>query len=125
MPSIELNVEHIPPDTLHRIEHAGQTLVLIRSAAGVAAYLDWCPHAGWPLSAGELADGVIECPGHGWTFDPASGRCLNAPSYCLRAVDVTRAGSVLQLEWTEAEPAGAAPRRDAARRLTGTCRQKG
>ena len=30
---------------------------------------DNCPHAGSPLSKGELVGTVIKCPSHGWDYD--------------------------------------------------------
>ena len=43
----------------------------------VHALADSCPHAGAPLSAGALRDGVVVCTWHGWRFDPATGQCAN------------------------------------------------
>ena len=31
----------------------------------------------------------FECPLHGWQFDRATGRCLNAPSRALASIPVT------------------------------------
>ena len=35
-----------------------------------------CPHAGGPLAQGEIKDGVVTCPWHGWTFQACSGCSL-------------------------------------------------
>ncbi|MEJ5863578.1 Rieske 2Fe-2S domain-containing protein [Pseudomonas farsensis] len=60
--------------TLH-----GVPLVVFRDAAGAAAVLpDRCPHRFAPLSAGKVRDGQIQCPYHGWRFDP-QGRCTQLP----------------------------------------------
>jgi nitrite reductase/ring-hydroxylating ferredoxin subunit len=32
-----------------------------------------CPHAGGPLSEGQLDGSVVTCPWHGWRFDVCSG----------------------------------------------------
>ena len=34
---------------------------------------DDCPHAGTPLSKGELVGTVIHCPSHGWDYDVRNG----------------------------------------------------
>jgi nitrite reductase/ring-hydroxylating ferredoxin subunit len=34
-----------------------------------------CPHAGGPLHEGEVEDGVLTCPWHGWTYDLSTGAC--------------------------------------------------
>ena len=76
-------------------------LVAIRSAAGIFAYEDVCPHAFWPLSDGVAQNGVLECPGHGWEFSVENGRCLNAPAYCLTPVSVNVQGEMVLLQWEQ------------------------
>lgn len=45
-----------------------------------------CPHLQADLGRfGVVADGVLTCQMHGWTFDLASGRCLTAPGHPIRA----------------------------------------
>ena len=39
----------------------------------VYAMEDTCPHAGFPLSRGELEGCVITCQAHGWPFDVRTG----------------------------------------------------
>ena len=56
----------------------GRPIVLFRSPAGPAAFLDRCPHRTMALSAGRIRDGEIECPYHGWRF-AADGRCTLTP----------------------------------------------
>ena len=34
-----------------------------------------CPHAGGPLSDGELDETELTCPYHGWSFDVRTGTC--------------------------------------------------
>ncbi|HZH04836.1 MAG TPA: aromatic ring-hydroxylating dioxygenase subunit alpha [Myxococcaceae bacterium] len=54
-------------------------LVLWRSPAGVRAARRYCAHRGADLSSGEVADGALVCPFHGWTYGP-DGRCIRIPS---------------------------------------------
>ena len=54
-------------------------MVLYRSDDGVVAAPDRCPHREAPLSAGEVVDGCLVCPYHGWTFG-ADGTCVRVPS---------------------------------------------
>lgn len=35
-----------------------------------------CPHRGAPLGAGNLENGKVHCPLHGWTFDAKTGACV-------------------------------------------------
>ena len=58
----------------------GEALVFWRAAGGdVACLEDRCAHRGSALSLGRLRDGVIECPFHGFRFDP-TGRCVRVPA---------------------------------------------
>ncbi len=57
----------------------GRRLVFFRSESGqVSALDDCCPHRNAPLSAGEVADGQLACPYHGWRFD-RQGRLVEIP----------------------------------------------
>ncbi len=58
----------------------GQPLVLWRELGGaLAALADRCPHRGARLSLGEVVQGQLQCPYHGWRFD-AQGRCVAIPA---------------------------------------------
>lgn len=53
-------------------------LVLFRSSSGITLLEDRCPHRNVPLSAGQVIDGAIECPYHGWRFN-GQGHCTKVP----------------------------------------------
>lgn len=58
----------------------GERLVLWRDRSGaVTALTDRCLHRNAPLSAGDLFDGCVGCPYHGWTYD-ASGQLVGVPA---------------------------------------------
>ena len=40
---------------------------------------DTCPHAGAPLSDGEVEEGVVTCPLHAWRFDCRTGKWCDNP----------------------------------------------
>lgn len=56
----------------------GTPIVLFRSAGGLSALHDRCPHRSGRLSDGRLVDGDIECPYHGWRFNGV-GQCTKIP----------------------------------------------
>lgn len=61
------------------VKVAGEKLVLFRDQAGVVgALLDRCPHRGVALSLGEMKDGCLTCPFHGWEFG-RDGAVLHVP----------------------------------------------
>ena len=55
----------------------GCPVLLLRHEAGLAAYVDRCPHQGVKLSEGELRQGTLVCRAHQHSFDAASGRGIN------------------------------------------------
>ncbi len=57
----------------------GTELVLWRSGDKVMAWRDLCVHRGTRLSIGEVKDGRIICPYHGWNYDK-SGKCTHIPA---------------------------------------------
>lgn len=62
-----------------RIVLEGEPVVLFRAGSQLSALADRCPHRGAPLSLGQVRDGRIVCPYHGWQFG-ADGVCLAMPS---------------------------------------------
>jgi phenylpropionate dioxygenase-like ring-hydroxylating dioxygenase large terminal subunit len=66
----------------HRLELLGEELVLWYDGPAQAwrTMRDACPHRRAPLSEGRIdADGQIECPYHGWTFQGVNGACTKIP----------------------------------------------
>lgn len=66
---------------------------LFRVDGEIHAMENRCPHAGDPLSEGELRGGIIVCPGHGWDFDvrtgfrPDDADGFPIPCFAVRIVD--------------------------------------
>ncbi|MFV2040043.1 MAG: Rieske 2Fe-2S domain-containing protein [Acidimicrobiales bacterium] len=62
------------------VQLLGRAYVLWRTPdRSVCAAPDRCPHREAPLSLGSVADGVLTCAYHGWSFGDA-GRCVAVPS---------------------------------------------
>jgi phenylpropionate dioxygenase-like ring-hydroxylating dioxygenase large terminal subunit len=77
----------LPPSTVLRRKVLGEWLALFRGDDGrPAALRDRCMHRNAPLSKGQVRDGQLQCPYHGWVYDkdgvvvavPAEGRKFNA-----------------------------------------------
>jgi len=51
-----------------------------------------CPHAGYLV---EEENEELYCFMHGWSFDKATGKCLNVPSAELASYDVEVRGDIL------------------------------
>ncbi len=62
------------------VTRMGEQMVLWRDAQGrVSCAIDLCPHRGVALSAGKVVGDCVECPFHGFQYDP-SGRCAVVPA---------------------------------------------
>lgn len=51
------------------VELCGRRLVVFRTASGLGALDDACPHRGAPLSQGRVEGDAVVCPYHGWRWD--------------------------------------------------------
>jgi nitrite reductase/ring-hydroxylating ferredoxin subunit len=59
------------------VREGGRQILLMRTAKGLFACANRCPHQGYPLSEGVITDGaVLTCNWHNWKFDLADGRTL-------------------------------------------------
>lgn len=59
----------------------GRKLCVGRHEEAWFAFLDECPHAGFPMSEGSLsAQGGLECCWHGATFDCRTGAVTRGPA---------------------------------------------
>lgn len=68
------------------VTRMGEKMVFWRDAAGqVSCLRDRCPHRGVALSEGQVIEGHLQCPFHGFEYD-ASGRCTCIPANGRAAV---------------------------------------
>lgn len=58
----------------------GEELVVYRTGGRVTVAQGRCPHRGMALWLGQVRDGCLECPYHGWLFAPDDGRCVRVPA---------------------------------------------
>lgn len=62
------------------VTRMGEKLVFWRDASGsVSCAVDRCPHRGVQLSKGEVLEDHLQCPFHGFEYDP-SGACVLVPA---------------------------------------------
>ncbi len=62
----------------------GIPLLLLQEGGRPQLIRNQCPHRGQPLTHGDVSNGVIRCPGHGWSFNLSDGQCrLPGPGPCL------------------------------------------
>lgn len=63
-------------------------IAVVRWKGQLYAFRNRCPHAGGPLSAGDVRGGEVTCPRHGWAFRLVDGACPLHPLYSLRRYEV-------------------------------------
>jgi nitrite reductase (NADH) small subunit len=67
----------LPNNSLEIVEVQGRKIALIKSDGRVFAFDNTCPHLGGSLGKGTLRNNTVICPLHHWTFELATGKCLN------------------------------------------------
>jgi phenylpropionate dioxygenase-like ring-hydroxylating dioxygenase large terminal subunit len=89
----------IEPGRIHARTIIDQPLVIFRTADGIVALEDRCPHRFAPLSLGRLEGDALRCMYHGLKFAP-DGRCIEIPgqklipqSACVRRFPLEVVGS--------------------------------
>ncbi|HSK20461.1 MAG TPA: non-heme iron oxygenase ferredoxin subunit [Longimicrobiales bacterium] len=70
----------LPPNTLLSVELGDIKVCLANADGQIYAFKDNCTHRDFPLSAGEIDDGTVECTWHGARFDMATGRATRLPA---------------------------------------------
>lgn len=62
-----------------RVVVEGEEIALFRTAEGVCAVSNMCPHQKFQkLHEGMFQDGIVTCPMHGWAYDVRTGISMNA-----------------------------------------------
>ena len=70
----------VPPNTLHSVEVGDFNVCLANADGRIYAFRDNCTHRDFPLSAGEIDSGEVECTWHGAKFEVATGRATRLPA---------------------------------------------
>ena len=73
-------------------------VIVARVAGELVATPGVCPHEDVALAGGELRDGAIVCPGHGYAFDLSTGRCAHDPGLELRRYPITIVGDEVYVD---------------------------
>jgi nitrite reductase (NADH) small subunit/3-phenylpropionate/trans-cinnamate dioxygenase ferredoxin subunit len=79
-------------------------IALFRDETGCHAIDDTCPHMGASLAGGDLENGIVTCPWHGWRFRVADGTWADNPRIKIPAFAVRVTDGDVQVEVPEAKP---------------------
>ena len=79
-----LDLEALPDGKTKFIDLDGRSILLSRFGDKVTCFENACAHMGMSLDGGEIENGLITCPYHGFRYALESGECLTAPEVQLR-----------------------------------------
>ncbi len=106
----------VKPKKIVSLTRFGQPIVLWRDRDGKLIVMnDRCPHRFAKLSLGELKDGKLVCPFHGFQFDP-EGSCQMVPELgravpklCVKTYSVVEKKGWIWMWWGSEEPSQDVP----------------
>jgi Fe-S cluster biogenesis protein NfuA/nitrite reductase/ring-hydroxylating ferredoxin subunit len=75
----------VPEGSVRSTIIGGEKVLLSRNGATVTCFQNACAHLGFPIHDGEIENGIITCPHHGFQYDLSSGECLTAPEVQLQS----------------------------------------
>jgi ferredoxin-nitrite reductase len=75
-------------DGRRAIQVDGRELALFLVGSEVRCTDGLCPHEGGPMAQGDVVDGVVTCPWHGWAFHCETGRAADGNGCSLRTYPV-------------------------------------
>ena len=72
-------VDEVPPGARRAVAVAGLAwpVLVVNLDGELLITAGVCPHEDVDLTGGDLDDGAITCPGHGYQFDLRTGRCTH------------------------------------------------
>lgn len=82
-PWLDAGPEDVREGSVRAVELPGASVLIAKVKGEIEAYPNACTHLGMPLDMGEVRDGVLTCPYHGFQYALASGECLTAPDVQL------------------------------------------
>jgi nitrite reductase (NADH) small subunit/3-phenylpropionate/trans-cinnamate dioxygenase ferredoxin subunit len=90
-------VGDVADGTSRTVEVAGKLVALFRHGGLYYALDDTCPHMGASLAEGEVEQGVVTCPWHGWRFRLADGAWADSPRVKTGCYPVRVVGDEIQV----------------------------
>ncbi len=80
---------------------SGHDLLLLQHQGGLYLLENICPHAAYPMEAGQIIGTDLRCPMHGYLFDLRTGACTfytEGPCRGLHTYDIIRRGDEVGVE---------------------------
>ena len=92
------NIDEIPEANIKTMSIAGNDILLSRFDQKVTCYQNACAHLGMPLDLGEISNGTLICPHHGFVYSLESGECITAPEVQLQTHAVRTLGNKVEVK---------------------------
>lgn len=92
-----LTLAQLPDGATRFLELEGHAVIMSRRGDQITCFKNACAHLGLELSGGDIVDGIITCPFHGFRYALDSGECLTAPEVQLQPHSVRVIGSRVQV----------------------------
>lgn len=93
------------------VEVGGVEIGVFRTEAGFLAIENACPHAGVPLSTGDVEACIVTCPAHGFQYDLRTGYAADHPDgFPIPRFEVFVEGEALLIEVDVEEDGSTTPR---------------
>ncbi len=105
-------VEEIPEKRARIVVAAGERVAVFRYDGKISAVSNVCQHQNGPLGEGEIIEGCITCPWHGYQYLPESG---SSPAPFTEKIPTFRTRVVDGVVWVEPVPQAAGHRVEPAR----------
>lgn len=90
-------LDDLPDGATRIVDLDGHSLLLSRFGDTVTCFENACAHLGMAMDQGEIRDGIITCPHHGFCYALETGECLTAPEVQLRPHAVRVRGDTIEL----------------------------
>ncbi|MFZ5715970.1 MAG: NifU family protein [Bradyrhizobium sp.] len=94
-------LSEIPEGSIRSMELGGEKVLLSRNGATVTCFQNACAHLGFPIHDGDIENGIITCPHHGFRYDLSSGECLTAPEVQLQSHAVRVVGQRVEVRMSK------------------------
>ena len=87
-----LSLADLPVGGIRALRLDDRMIAISRTATGVFATDNTCPHRGGPLAEGDLIGDEIICPWHLWGFDLRTGLCPGNGEFAIVTHEVKLEG---------------------------------
>jgi Fe-S cluster biogenesis protein NfuA/nitrite reductase/ring-hydroxylating ferredoxin subunit len=92
------DLQQVPEGDLLPLDVNGEALLLSRIDERVVCYHNACAHLAMPLDQGEVRDGILTCPHHGFQYLIETGECISVPEVQLRTHAVRVRGGRVEIK---------------------------